>query len=323
MKNRKAAIIYLGLGTLLFALAPPVLKLLTTMGARLGLGMPKAISFCNVLFVGNACAGLVTFAFYGGRSIFGELIRLSRKTKIFLVLAALVSTVYPALLFTGLERTSVINVVLLSRFNGIVFVILAFLFLGATVRRSEVVGYVVMSVGVVSLLIANNDGLKIRSGELFVLLSTIFFALTEIISKNVLHECSVHTYVFFRNIVSSLVFFTVAVKLFGFEHFAEAFSGELWVLMLVYAGIAVVTAQVLWLKATRVLQAQIVANFQLLNPAFSLAFAYLLLNEIPGLVEWIVIAIIVLGISIPKFVGGHHAGAARMVMSVDTSLVGR
>ena len=64
-RNATKALIFLGLGTILFALGPAVLKLLTTMGGRFGIEKPGAISFCNVLFVGNFCAGLITLLVYG------------------------------------------------------------------------------------------------------------------------------------------------------------------------------------------------------------------------------------------------------------------
>ena len=314
--NRRHALGLLGVGTLLFALGPALIKLLTLMGGAFGLHNPGAVSFCNVLFVGNFCAGLVTLAVYGGRSLFGELWRLPRRTQGALWLAAIVSAVYPALLFTALERTSVINVVLLSRFNGIVFVALSYLFLRVMVRRSEIVGYTVMAIGVVILVLVNNSGSRIMTGELLVLVSTVFFALTEFISKAVLRDCSIHTYVFFRNLVSSVIFFVAAVYLFGFEHFSEAFAGDLWVLMVAYAAVAVVAAQLAWLHSPPVLPAQTVANSQLLNPGFSLLFAYLLLDEVPTTVQWTVIVVVLIGMLIPRIAAwqpAHHPTAPRWV----------
>jgi drug/metabolite transporter (DMT)-like permease len=300
--SQRRALVFLGLGTMLFALGPAVIKLLTLMGGTFGVRHPGAVSFCNVLFVGNFCAGLVTLAVYRPRRIFGELARLPRRTVGLLLVAAVVSAAYPAFLFNALERTSVINVVLLSRFNGIVFVAFAFFFVHATVRKSEAVGYAVMAAGVLLLLVVNNGGASLSTGEALVLISTVFFALTEFISKSVLRQCSVQTYVFFRNLVSAVIFFVVGSFLFGIWHFADAFVGELWILMIVYAGVAVVAAQLFWLRATPVLPAQTIANGQLLNPAFSLLFAYLLLSEVPTLAQWSVMGVILVGMLIPKLV---------------------
>jgi len=59
------------------------------MGGKLGLRMPGAVSFCNVLFVGNVCAGLVTLALSGPRRTLREYGGLSRRTKWNLILGAL------------------------------------------------------------------------------------------------------------------------------------------------------------------------------------------------------------------------------------------
>lgn len=309
--------------TVLFALGPAVLKLLTEMGARLGLDRPDAVSFCNVLFVGNLCAAVVTMVFAGPRSIFRELGATPRRTQISLVLAALVSTIYPALLFTALENTSVINIVLLSRFNGIVYVALGFLLLKEAIRPSEVLGYTIMAIGVAVMVVANNAGLQIRKGDLYVLLAAIFFALTEIVSRKTLPSVSVHTYVFFRNLVSAVVFFAVAILLYGPHHFMDAFTGELWILMAVYAAFAIVAAQLLWLNAVKVLPVKSVANVQLLNPAFSIAFAFIILGEVPMPMHWLVIGIIVAGMLLPRAWHRHKHLRGAFPLNIDMGLVGK
>jgi len=294
------AVVSLWSGTVLFALGPAILKLLTTMGGAFGFSNPGAISFCNVLFVGNFCAGVVTLAVYGVRTTLGELYRLRWPTRMALLLGAVLSTVYPALMFTALERTSVINIVLLSRFNGIVYVAFGYLFFRTVVKKADVIGYSIIGAGVAVLVSINNGGLALSTGELLVLIATVFFALTEFTSKAVLRECSIHAYVFFRNAVSSVIFFAIALHLFGFHHFMDAFTGELWGLMVVYAGVAVVGAQLLWLNATRALPVRTVAGSQLLNPVFSILFAYLLLGEIPSPLQWLVMVIIAAGMLVPR-----------------------
>ena len=54
----------------LFALSTPVLRWLIMNGGALGLKSPGAISFCNVLFVGNLCAGLSVAAIFGIKGIY-------------------------------------------------------------------------------------------------------------------------------------------------------------------------------------------------------------------------------------------------------------
>jgi len=53
------------LAIILAALATPVVKWLVVHGGKLGIANPNAISFCNILFVGNICSGLVVLATFG------------------------------------------------------------------------------------------------------------------------------------------------------------------------------------------------------------------------------------------------------------------
>lgn len=308
-------------GTILFAFGPAILKLMTTMAGRFGVSDPGAVSFCNVLFVGNFCAGLMTLVVFGARRIVGEYSGLARRTKHVLLASAMISTIYPALIFTALEHTTVVNIVILSRLNGIVFVALAYVLFRATIRPSEAVGYAIIAVGVVILVLAETGDAGLGRGEVLVLISTVFFALTEVVSKKVLAECSIELYVFFRNLVSAIIFFVTAVYLYGFEHFADAFSGELWILMLAYAGVAVVAAQFLWLRATRVLPVRVVANSQLLNPVFSILFAFLLLGEAPSFRQWYVMGIVFVGMMVP-FVAAHLHGSAARNLHYSAGMVG-
>lgn len=319
----RASLLLLLSATILFALGPTVLKLLIEMGARLGLDRPDAVSFCNVLFVGNFCAALVTMLYAGPRCIVRELVAVPRRVKAYLLLAAIVSTAYPALLFTALETTSVTNIVLLSRFNGIVYVALGFLLLKESVHRSEILGYSVIAIGVTVMVIANNAGLQIRKGDLYVLAAAVFFGLTEIISRKVLPHVKVPTYVFFRNLVSALIFFGLAIYFYGPEHFMDVFTGELWVLMVVYAALAIVAAQLLWLNAVKVLPVKAVANIQLLNPAFSILFAFVLLNEVPKPMHWLVIGIIVVGMLLPRILHRHKHLPAMHPMGVNMGLAAK
>lgn len=285
------------LATMLFALGPAVLKLLTTRGAVLGLSA-GGISFCNVLFVGNFCAGLVTLLFTGPAAIARELCSLRATSWIWLLLAAAISAIYPALLFTALERTTVTNVVLLSRLNGVVYVLVAFLVFRDRIRLPDAIGYLIIAAGVGVLIFA--DGRGLGDGDLLVLLATPLFAVTEIVSRKALPHVSVSTYVFFRNFVSAVIFFIFGLWLFGPMHFMDAFGGGVWALMALYALFAIVLAQGLWLNAIPVLPAKAVANTQLLNPAFSIAFALVLLGEVPALMQWTVIAIVAFGVLLPR-----------------------
>jgi drug/metabolite transporter (DMT)-like permease len=322
-KNTIFPLIALLIATILYAIGPATVKLLVEQGGSYGLKNPGAISFCNVLFIGNMCAGLITLVFYGAKSIYTELIKLKPKVKFYLLISATLSAIYPSLLFIALEYTSVINLVLISRFNGIVYVILAFLFIGNRIKLLDAVGYSLIAIAVLVLLIIQNKGFYFGKGDLLILSAALFFALTEIVSKKVIPECSIGAYVFFRNFFSSILFFIFVIYLFGLSHFMEAFEGELWVLMLVYAGIAIVLAQIFWLTAIKSVPIHYVANIKLFDPVFTLTFAYFLLNEVPNTSEWIVMGIIFVGILMPKLGRKKQDVDIMQTTSIDRGLVGR
>ena len=131
--------LFLILALALFGLSAPLIRWLVLHGGSLSGTESGAISFCNVLFIGNLCAGLVFAAWFGPRRFWREWLATGRRVRI--TLGGACSR--PLLLFT-------------------------------------------------------------------------------------------------RSLVSAVVFFWIAVLLFGFSHFGHAFSGELWLAMTLYALVVVV-----------------------------------------------------------------------------------
>ncbi|WP_367606134.1 DMT family transporter [Legionella sp. W05-934-2] len=316
--------IILTFAAVLFALAPVVIKMMVEQDYSTEVFAPGAISFCNVLFVGNFCAGLIALAFYSLKNIIKEVHNLPRKTKYFLATMTITSTIYPALQFTALEHTSVINFVLISRFNGILYIILATFALGISISRNEVIGYTIIGITVISLLIYTNKGLHFAKGDWLLLCSALFFAVNDILVNKISEKCSIPTYVFCRNFTSAIIFFIIANILIGPEHFADAFGRNFWLLMVVYAGFAIVLAQTLWKFSVNKVPATFIGNVSLLNPVFSLSFAYLLLKEVPSFSELIAIIVIALCIIIPKLLQKKGEPTKPMSpLSIDTSLAGK
>lgn len=308
MKSKSIIFVYAALiiSVILFSLGPNVVKLLVTMGGSFGLKYPDSISFCNVLFVGNLCAALVSVVVFGPIKLSREIFSLRWQTKLFVFISFFISAAYPALVFIGLEYTSVVNLVIISRLNSIVYLILGFIVYRNKVHWQETVGYTVIAISVFVMLFINNHGFSFSKGDLILLLSTVFFALGEIVSAKILPNCSEKSYVFIRNLGSAVIFFIIVIVLFDSHHFAEAFRGELWILMLIYAALAIVLAQLLWLFSLKRLPLSFVSNSRLFDPIFILAFAYLLLGEIPSVSQFIIIGIIIISVVLPKIILYRH-----------------
>ena len=105
----------------LFALASPVIKWLMTQGGEAGVVRPGAISFCNVLFVGNLCAGVLTAVMFNPRRIWKDLGSIRGRTIWLAVASILLAIAIPWLLFAALQTTMVTSLVLLSRLEPVLY----------------------------------------------------------------------------------------------------------------------------------------------------------------------------------------------------------
>ena len=283
----------------LFALSSPVIKLLVQNGGKYGLKHPDSISYCNVLFIANLCSGIIVLISFGTKGILQEFVSLTRKTYLLLGISVVLAFLYPATLFTALETTSVTNVVLLSRFEGIFYALLAWLVYRKKLNRYESIGLSIIGIGIATLVYIDKMYMATR-GELLVLVAAIFYALAVWISKETLKSCSVRLFLFVRNFFSAIAFFVVALFLYGSHHFADAFVGELWILMGIYGLLIIVLGQYMWYEGIKNAQPQLISNLNLSYPFLALLFAYFLLEEIPNQLQQMAIVIILIGMLISR-----------------------
>ena len=279
------------------SLATPVVALLVSTAATLGGEIEHAISFCNVLFVGNLCASGVVLASFGPHRLFSDLRAMGTglwlESLAFGALAALLSS----LIFAALETTSVTNVVLLARLGPVCYVVAGALLLGFAVHRSEWLGFGVIAVGVLATVLAGS-GFLITRGDLLVLASGAVYAAVTVMGKRLLPHTGLGALMFVRNFLSALVFFVIATVWLGPEHFAAAFYGPLWGIMVVYALVVIVSAQLLWYRSIAKLTPASVARWTVLTPALALAFAFFVNGERPSRMQLTALAFITAGIAI-------------------------
>ncbi len=106
---------------------------------------------------------------------------------------------------------------------------------------------------------------------------------------------------------SAIVFFGIAVSLYGFQHFAEAFGPGLWLVMTIYAFVVVVLAQLAWYRSLATLPATTISNWSVFTPVISIAFAYAILGEVPVWPQVMGGGIILVGIVVTR----SHLGLSR------------
>ena len=271
---------------LVFAAANSIVQLLADLGVQYPVEGRNAISFCNVLFVGNLCAVATLFAIYHRQWTPDRLRELSREDWASLVVLALLSgALAPALIFLAIENTTVTNVVLVGRVEPFLLLFLSATFLKEVTSRWTMFGAIIVLVGVgLAFLLQNSEsGLMIGKGEGQAALGAALLAVSTVFSKLRLSHIPMGIFTVVRTGLGTVVFFVAAIYLFGPEHFMDAFNPFLWQWMLVYGAIIIVGGQLLWFTGVRNSSSADVSLAISFSPVAGIAFAYVLVGEQPGL----------------------------------------
>ncbi len=303
-------------GVALLALASPLVKWLITQGGRLA--EPGAISFCNVLFVGNLCASLVTLIYFGPRKTTRTLIRELPRAPWFTLLNIAFAIAIPTLIFTALQTTSAVNVAFLGRFESVAYAIVAAI-LGTQIRRGQWAGYATIGIGVVLLASFESQWMPMR-GDLLIVLAALLQGVAAHTTRPVLERTGLGAFVVVRNFASAVVFFGIATYLYGFEHFMDAFGPKLWVVMTIYATFAVAGGQLAWYRSLERVPSGTIASVAMLSPAFGVLFVWLLLGTPPTNAQWAGGAVIATGMLIIRL--ASPSSAPRTQAPVEGSLTG-
>jgi drug/metabolite transporter (DMT)-like permease len=297
-----------------FSLASPVVKLLSQRGGELG----GAITFCNLLFIGNLCAGVIVLVSFGARGILKEIRGFSARQRLVLAVSVVIAALYPGLIYTALESTTVTNVVMLSRFESILYGVLAWIVFKNALRRNEIIGFGLIGIGVLSIVYIK-EMYMFRGGDMIVLIAAVVEAFSIVISKKTLQFCSLRTFLFVRNFFSAIAWLILALQLYGAHHFSEAFQPGLWLLMVLYALVVIVVGQFMWYRGIKTAAPDVVSNLTMLTPFLTLSFAFLLLSETPDVYESTAIGVILLGMIIAKI---RTKPKGDMVSQLDKSMSG-
>ena len=303
----------------IMALSAPVVAFLILEGPSLAGGVVEPVSFCNILFIGNLCAAMVVSAHFGFKPIVRDLTKLETRTKALLVLMGASAAALSALIFMALETTSVANSVLLGRVGPVLYAFAGVVLLNAPIKRAEWYGFGFIALGVVATVFSSS-GFKLVRGDVLILVSSIFYALTLYLSKAIGKACSLRAMVFARNVISAFVFFCVAIYLFGVGHFEDALSGQLWIVMLIYALVIVVSSQFTWYAAVQRLEPSTVAKWTVLTPVMGIVFAYFINDQLPTMAQVIGLALVSVGIWITSFCGAQERRPKTATECAEASL---
>ena len=288
---------------LIFAASNSVVLLLNQLGAMQLIDGRNAISFCNLLFVGNLCAFVVLSAIFWKSRTRKNLSALGALDWFNLVIvAALSGALAPTLIFFALQQTTVTNVLLMGRIEPPLMLLCSALFFKEKMDRWAVIGTIVAIIGglVVFGLQYKNDPMAFGFGEIYAGLAAIIWVVVTLISVQYLHSVPLGIFSIMRTAIGTLVFAAIVVSLFGTVHFQDAFSPFVWKWMLVYGGIIIVVGQLCWYKGIAMTSTAQVSLANSFTPAAGVIIAVIFLGETPNEAILIGGAIIIIGIAIAQ-----------------------
>ena len=301
---------FLWMAVIIFGAANAITKRLTEIGAENFIDGRNPISFCNVLFVGNVCAALVLFLIYGKQLHPNYWRHFSRKDWLSLIGVSILSgTVAPALVFEALARTQVTNVVLISRLEPPLVLAFSFLFLRERVNVLQVIGAVISFLGICMIVILQTlfedmmtaQGFAaIGLGEIFTAIGAISSAVATILSKKSLDNISPGFYSLFRTVLGGIIFFFIALYLYGTDHFMDVFSPFLWQWMLLYGAVIVALGQSFWFIGLEGSPSSKISLASSFIPIAGIVAAFFVLGEVPTIAQYVGGGMVIIGIVVSQ-----------------------
>lgn len=126
--------------------------------------------------------------------------------------------------------------------------------------------------------------------------ASVAIAASTIISKKHLLQIPLGIYNIFRTALGTVIFFFIALVLYGRNHFADVFSPFLWQWMFLYGGLIVVLGQSFWIKGLKTSTASMASLVSSFGPIVGIIAAYLILGEAPTRPQYIGGSLILVGI---------------------------
>jgi drug/metabolite transporter (DMT)-like permease len=313
---------------LIFGASGAVTRKLTEIGTQHLIGNRNPISLCNVLFVGNLCALILLILIYGRQWNKATLKQISRKDWVSLTAVAILSgALAPGLSFQALALTGVNNVILVGRLQPPLTLALSVWLLKERVNIWEFIGAIAAFVGVILTIILQPStnamigmgGFSLGIGELLAAIASVAGTASTIIAKKYLSLIPLGIYSIYRTVLGTIIFFFIALLLYGRDHFADVFSPFLWQWMFLYGGLIVVAGQSLsiqGLKTSTVTTASLISSF---GPIVGILAAYLILGEAPTQAQYIGGSLILVGIFLSQ-VGTWRQNSSRVASGKVSSI---
>ena len=273
------------LAVIVYASSNSIVSLLADIGRQNPVMGRNAVTLCNLLFLGSLLS-LIPMVFMFWRDWTKEnLGKLTRKDWGILTLsAALSSAVTPALFFVALDYTTVTNVVLIGRIEPPLFLLATWFVMGERLDPWAFgAGIIALFGAVVIILLKGGDtAFTFGKGEIATVAATISFIASTLVTRLGLRGVPLGIFSIYRTILGTIIYYFLAIYLYGSMHFQDLFTAIVWKWVWVYAVIVIVVGQFAWslgLKHARSGDVSLATSF---SPLAALVIAMLLLGEDPG-----------------------------------------
>jgi drug/metabolite transporter (DMT)-like permease len=337
LRKRLPGYVYLWLAIPIFGSSSAITRKITEIGAQNFMDGHNPISYCNVLFTGNLCALLVLIVIHRHQWSWNTWQRISKGEWFGLIAVAILSgALAPGLIFQALSLIPVTNVLLLGRLEPPLTLALSIWLLGDRLNRWEVLGSIVAFTGVILTIVLQPDspletlrehtqmipvaGIRFGLGELMAVSGAIFLSIATIIAKKRLAKVPLGIHNTVRTGLGTIIYFCLALWMYGSSHFMEVLSPFLWQWMLLYGTVIVVIGQSLWnigFRASSIATAALVGSFV---PIVGVFAAFMILGEVPSQAQYAGGVIILLGLFLGQV--GTKARTDRLqsigVISIET-----
>ncbi len=300
--------IYLWLAIIIGASSGSVTRKVIEIGEHNLVNGNNPISVCNVLFVGNICAFAVMLPLFYQQLALKVVRQYTRKDWGSLIaIATLSGAIAPGLIFAALDNTNVANVVLIGRLESPISLALGVLFLRTSVNIWTVAGSIISFGGVVAIaffsssepIISTMGGMiELGSGEIQTAIAALILAVAGVLSKLGLRHIPLGFFSLFRTGLGTVIFFILAHYLYGAGHFVAVVSPLLWKWMLLYGAIIVAAGQLFFFAGLKQASFAEITLANSCQPLAAIAIAYLILQEVPTMAQYIGGGIILIGITL-------------------------
>ena len=320
---------YLWTATLVFAASSALTRKLNLIGHEHLIEGRNPISLCNILFVGNLCALGVMISLFSKDWQWEKVKKIRPRDWFSLSLIGLISgALVPALVFTALDQTTVTNVVIISRLEVPISLVLSIFILGIRINRYTLFGAIASLLGVIITawlsphVVASMMGttsFKMGTGEVLVAISAIILAIANLLTKIYLKTVPLGIFSVMRTGIGTIVFFIIAQILYGPHHFMDVFSPFLWGWVMVYSLIIVVVGQLCWFNAQKISTFAELTLATSIQPIISIVMAFIILSEIPKIPQFVGGSILLVGIALSAIGTLRDTKKTSMIMEMKPS----